>query len=273
MSLMKRFYTDRYLHIRSFSAHLAASSALCAGAFALHAPGFYDFEFAPWQLVLVPLGVYIGGVSAVFMHNASHGSFPGKALNWLCGQAAGLHQLWGFMGWKLIHLIHHHYSDDAAMDTHPPKGLSFWQFTRQMFVYSSAKVSERYREHWGTGLRTRVLHKALLVVFLAMAAVNLLFWYALLGPVGFAFFYVPSYAANHLLFAHINYYAHPADEDGQTAPGNMDDTLYYKVANALWFGIYYHGNHHRKPMLFNPKYMPVSKRREAVAVEQELEAA
>jgi hypothetical protein len=40
----------------------------------------------------------------------------------------------------------------------------------------------------------------------------------------------------------------------------MDSDLYYKVANAIWCGIYYHENHHRKPMLFNPKKMPVSER-------------
>ena len=50
------------------------------------------------------------------------------------------------------------------------------------------------------------------------------------------------------------------DEAGATAPGNLDHNPYYKCANALWFGIYYHGNHHRKPILFNPKYMPMTHR-------------
>lgn len=260
MSLMKRFYADRYLHIRSFSLNLIISASLCVGLYLFHSPDFYTFDVAAWQLALIPLGIYIGGLSAVFIHNATHGSFSTPALNWCAGQLAGLHQLWGFMGWKLIHLVHHQYSDDEHMDPHPPKALSFWQFTRIMFLYSSAKITERYREHWGTGARTRMLHKILLAVFLGLAATNLLLWYLLLGPVGFLFFYVPSYITNHLLFAHINYYAHPKDEAGMTAPGNLDHNLYYNLANALWFGIYYHGNHHRKPMLFNPKYMPAPRR-------------
>src|SRR5262249_50620715 len=146
----------------------------------------------------------------------------------------------------------------------PPKDLTFWQFTKHMFLKSSAKITERYREHWGTGARTRWMHKALLIIFLGMTASNLVFWYLLVGPVGFLFFYVPSYITNHLLFSHINYYAHPKDESGQTTPGNLDHNLYYNAANALWFGIYYHDNHHRKPQLFNPKYMPASKRAEDV---------
>ncbi len=260
MSLMKRFYTDRYLHIRSFSVNALISASLCILAWMAHAPGFYEFRFSPWQLLLIPLGIYVGGMSAVFIHNATHDSFPARWLNWCAGQLAGLHQLWGFMGWKLIHLVHHQYSDNHVMDPHPPKDLSFWQFTRIMFLHSSAKISERYREHWGLSAKTRFLHGAVLVTFTVMAACNLLLWYLLLGPVGFLFFYVPSYVVNHLLFAHINYYAHPKEEDGSTRPGNLDHNAYYKIANALWCGIYYHGNHHRKPQLFNPKRMPVTRR-------------
>jgi len=266
MSLIKRFYTDRYLHIRSFSVNLLVSAALCVAAYAIHSADFYTFHFAWWELALVPPGVYAGGISAVFIHNATHGSFPSRASNWLGGQLAGLHQLWGFMGWKLIHLVHHHYSDDAEHDPHPPKNLTFRQFTQIMFLYSSKKITERYRAHWGVSPRTKWLHRTLLFVFLGLAACNLLFWYLLLGPAGFLFFYVPSYVANHLLFAHINYYAHPKDpQTGVTRPGNLDHNLYYRMANALWFGIYYHGNHHRKPLLFNPKKMPAREHKSETA--------
>jgi fatty acid desaturase len=267
MSLMRRFYNDPYLHIRSFSVTLGVSLLLCAGAFAAHSPEFYHFHFALWELALIPVGIYIGGISAVFIHNASHGSFGPAWLNKAAGELSGMHQLWGFMGWKLIHLIHHHYSDDVKHDPHPPKSLDFWDFTKNMFLHSSINIRERYREHWGMTRRTQRLQKSLLVVFLALAVSNLIFWYALCGPAGFVFFYVPSYIANHLLFAHINYFAHPKDTaTGQTAPGNMNHTLYYKLANALWFGIYFHGNHHRKPLLFNPRHMAVGRAR---AVTQE----
>src|SRR5690242_13874445 len=101
MSLMKRFYTDPYLHIRSFTVNFILSAALCAALYTWHDPSFYTLHLEWWHLALVPLGIYIGGISAVFIHNASHGSFPSPLLNWIGGQLAGLHQLWGFFGWKL----------------------------------------------------------------------------------------------------------------------------------------------------------------------------
>lgn len=274
MPLLKRFYTDRYLHIRSFSLQLVVSAALCMAAYALHGAD-YSFSFSLWHLALIPLGVYLGGLSAVWMHNASHGSFKNPVVNDICGHIAGLHQLWGFMGWKLIHLVHHHYSDNQEMDPHAPKDYSFWQFARIMFLHSSRMITTRYQQHWGTGAKTRLLHKGVLITFTALVVLNLAFWFLLLGPSAFVFFYVPSYIANHLLYVDINYTAHPKDPlTGQTAAANLDHNLYFKLANLCWFGIYYHANHHRKPHLFNPKYMPVSARarRAAAPAAQELAA-
>jgi stearoyl-CoA desaturase (delta-9 desaturase) len=256
MSLMKRFYQDPYLHLRSFSLSLASGIALCAAAWHFTPHDWSQFSYAPWMWLLVPLGIYWGGLSAVFIHNATHGAFKPSWMNWVAGNLAGLHQLWGFTGWKLIHLVHHHYSDNVEHDTHPPKGYTFWQFARIMFVYSSKKISQRYREHFGTSPSTLRRQKIGVVVLVAMMSANLLFWVLLLGPAGFVFFYVPSYIANHLLFVDINYTAHPADEQGNTAAANLNHNLYYKLANFFWFGIYFHGNHHRKPLLFNPRYMP-----------------
>ena len=260
MSLLKKFYTDRTLHLRSFIINLLVSVSFCVALYQYHSAEFYQFHFAWWNLLLLPFGIYIGGISAVFIHNATHHSFPKMWLNELCGYVSGLHQLWGYMGWKLIHLVHHQYSDNTDMDPHPPKGRTFWQFGRVMFLESSAKISERYREHWGNNRTTQLLHKSVLVIFVALATTNLLFWYLLLGPTYFVFFYIPSYVANHLLFIDVNYSAHPRDESGETKAANLDNNLYHKLANACWFGIYYHGNHHRKPMLFNPKYMPATTR-------------
>src|SRR5690242_18282080 len=104
MSCMKRFHVDPYLHIRTFSIYAATSFGLCVALYSFHSSAFYRFDFAFWQLGLVPLGVYVGGISAVFIHNAAHGSFTPHWLNAACGELAGVHQLWGYMGWKLIHL-------------------------------------------------------------------------------------------------------------------------------------------------------------------------
>ncbi len=259
MSLMKRFYTDRYLHIRSFSTQVALTLAACAALYAYHSPEFYQLHLSWWDIGLIPLGIYVGGVSAVFIHNATHNSFPWKWLNETCGYLSGIHQLWGFMGWKLIHLVHHQYSDNVDMDPHPPGELSFWQFTRQMFLHSSRKISARYREHWGDNLQTHRLQKTVTILFPIMAFSNLLMWYLLLGPAVFVFFYIPSYISNHLLFVGVNYTAHPKDPaTGDSKAANLNEKPFHKVANFFWFGIYFHGNHHRRPQYFNPRHMPVN---------------
>lgn len=268
MPMIKRFYADRYLHIRSFSFSLIIGLALCFVLYQLRAETLFSFQPSWWHLALIPTGLYVSGISAVWIHNATHGSFKNPYVNELCGQIAGMHQLWGFDGWKLIHLLHHMYSDDSEHDTHPPKGKTFWQFAKTMFTYSSACVSKRYREHFGNNLKTQFLQRAGLLVFFSMAATNLTFWFLLLGAEGFVFFWLPSYIANYLVFVDINYSAHPADPvTGETVAANLNNTPYYKLANALWFGIYFHGNHHRKPMLFNPRYIPIRNKRSETEAE------
>lgn len=266
---LKKFYADPYLHIRSFTLHFLGMAAVCWALYTVRPPEFFEFTLHLWHLLLIIPALYVAGMSAVFIHNATHNSFPNKLLNDICGEIAGIHQLWGFLGWKLIHLIHHNYSDKGDLDPHPPKGMTFLNFTKLMFLKSSFQITKRYREHWGEGLRTRILRAGVYVTFLGMAASNLLFWYLLLGPEGFVFFYVPSFIANHLFFAHINYYAHPVNEEtGETAPANMVGHWYYTLCNKLFHGIYYHGNHHRKPNLFNPGKMPARTAKPiAVAVE------
>ncbi len=254
---LKDFYKDPYLHIRSFSLSALLALALCAVAYALHPlKPLSEIHFALWHLLAIPVGIYVGGLSCVYIHNATHQSFPNRFLNELGGHIAGIHQLWGFTGWKLIHLIHHQYSDNIEHDPHPPADLPFSIFLRRMFLRSSRVMTKRYREHWGESRRTQILHGAVLVTFLVMTSGFLAFWYILLGPELFLLGYLPSLAWNHYMFAHINYYCHPKNEDGKTtAAANLTGGLYYKLANLLWHGIYYHGNHHKKPMLFNPRHM------------------
>ncbi len=254
---LKKFYADPYYNIRAFTFQAIGASLACIALAALQLHDYASFDMAWWQMLAYPIiGIYLGGVSAVWIHNATHKSFASPVINELCGTLAGLHQLWGFNGWRLIHLVHHQYSDNVEHDPHPPRGRSYWQFTRDMFVESSFAISKRYRDHWQDTPRTRMLQKLVFASFLAATMSSLAMWFLLLGPAAFVFGFVPSLVWNHLMFAHINYYCHPADETGDTAAANLNHGLYYKLANAAWHGIYFHGNHHRKPMLFNPRHMP-----------------
>lgn len=253
---LKLFYASPYYQIRSFAFNFAFAAAACILLFSLRPAEFYTFSFSSWQLLYIPLGIYVGGISAVFIHNATHHSFPKPALNTFCGWLAGFHQLWGYRGWKLIHLIHHNYSDKPPYDPHSPKDKSFLQFTKEMFVGSSFAVSRRYREHWGDTPRTRAVQMLGLGIFAAQSLAFLALWFLLLGPEAFLFFYVPSFLFNHWFFCSINYYCHPLDaQKDETVATNLNHGWYYPLANALWFGIYFHGNHHRKPNLFNPRHL------------------
>ncbi len=254
---LKNFYANPYYNIRAFALQAIAAGVACAALYSLRSPEFFAFEVSWWQpLVYGALGIYLGGLSAVWIHNATHKSFSSPIVNEACGTLAGLHQLWGFNGWRLIHLVHHQYSDNVEHDPHPPRGRSFWKFAREMFIQSSFTISKRYVDHWKNTPRTRLLQSLALVTFFIASTATLAAWFLLLGPVAFVFGYIPSLIANHLLFVDVNYSCHPADEKGETAAANLNNNLYHKLANFFWHGIYFHGNHHRRPMLFNPRYMP-----------------
>lgn len=262
---LKKFYADPAYQIKAFVRVFAIMVAASAALWALRDASFLEWNMTSWHLLWVPLGIYLGGMSAVFIHNATHRSFPNQTLNEFCGELAGVHQLWGFTGWRLIHLIHHQYSDDVEHDPHPTKGRYFGEYLRNMFIRSSRTVSKRYRAHWGETPRTARLQTLGLVAFVAMALSCLAFWFMLLGPVGFVLGYIPSYLTNHYMFAHINYFCHPVNpETGETAAANLNHHLGYKIANFLWCGIFFHGNHHRKATLFNPRHLKARTARERV---------
>lgn len=257
MSLVKKFYSDRFFHIKKLSGSIAVTVAAAAVVSRLHAPEFYTFQFAPWQLLLAPLGFWVGGMSVIFIHNATHDSFSTRWLNRFCGHLSGMHQLWGFTGWKLIHVFHHLYTDNADLDIHSPKGMTFGQYVRKMIYFPSQIISKKYYEHWGNTPKSHTIRKISFVLFLILLLCNLTFWYLLLGPSGMLFFYLPSYIGAYFLFAHLNYYGHPVDnQTGETHPVNLDHGPYYWLANRCWVGIYFHLNHHKKPALFNPRHMP-----------------
>ena len=259
MSLLKRFYQDRFLHVKMLSGSLLFSGIMCVLLSNIRQPEFFEFHFQPWHLLLLPLALYLGGLSVIYIHNATHNSFPNILLNRFFGHLAGMHQLWGFSGWKLIHIIHHQYTDNADLDIHSPKGMTFGQYFLKMFYFPSQVISKRYYEHWGDTPKTRASRKFSFSLFLCLVLSNLYFWYLLLGPEGMVFFYIPSFFSAYYLFAHLNYFGHPVDAvTGETHPVNLNHNWYYKIANYIWHGIYYHENHHKRPLAFNPKYVSIS---------------
>lgn len=215
----------------------------------------FDVSFSLFHFLLIPLGIVAGGMSAIFIHNAAHGCFGPKWLNRLIGEIAGTQQLYGFLGWKTAHILHHIYPDDPRKDPHAPMDLTFRQYAVTMPFRLTSKVTQYYFVIWGEGRKYKIIWK--LNSFCGFWGLwsRLIFWYLILGHSGFLFFFIPSYIFNNFIFPHLNYYTHRPykNEQEKFEILNLNHNLYYKVANAIFFGIYYHKNHHLDSSFFNPK--------------------
>ncbi|MES3038587.1 MAG: fatty acid desaturase, partial [Bdellovibrionota bacterium] len=66
------------------------------------------------------------------MHSTSHDSMRPRWLNRPVGELMGMFHLVGYPDWKIIHIIHHTYTDDAQLDPHPPGEKSYWEFAKGM---------------------------------------------------------------------------------------------------------------------------------------------
>lgn len=91
MSLLKNFYSDPYMQLRSTACIFLIGLSLSLILYCYHSPGFYQLHFALWPLALIPLAVYAGGISTICVHNATHNNFPWHWLNESCGHIAGTH--------------------------------------------------------------------------------------------------------------------------------------------------------------------------------------
>ena len=82
-------------------------------------------------------------------------------------------------------------------------------------------------------------------------------WYRFCcGPIAFFLLFVPASLVGFFHLVHFNWSTHNAFSPVQDfKPVNLDHG-FYRIGNKIWFGIYFHGNHHKKTNLFNPGTMP-----------------
>ena len=202
-------------------------------------------------LLWISLAVVATLSATALLHNASHRSFRPKWLNRPMGELMCLFQLTGFPDWTVIHVLHHAHSDDPELDPHPPGNKTYWVYLNtvrqtilRVFINhyfrifgnneTSIKAVKRF------GLSMKVDH------FMKVA-----FWYLLLGPVLFSFFFFPSIVFKMMNHAWLNHSTHQWDGE-QTQLVNFNNGL-YKLGNFFGFGIYNHKNHHLSPGLFDPR--------------------
>ena len=79
-------------------------------------------------------------------------------------------------------------------------------------------------------------------------------WLTFLGPIVFFSLFLPATVIAILQLAHFNWSTHNAAKPAEGFhPVNLDEGFFW-IGNRLWFGIYYHANHHKFASLFNPRH-------------------
>lgn len=217
-------------------------------------------EAWPWAPLALLAAIPTGWRIASILHNTGHSNYRSWLDRWTregfvndaLGELVGAWVGYGFTSFVLIHSLHHAYSD-RELDPVCPRGLGFFQFMSGPLRYPIRKGRRFLDELHGRSAgyaRVRLGEAVLLVLGIALRIAA--FWLAF-GPNGFAFFYVPSVLSNIAILAHINFVCHRDRDDGSVEVVNLDHTLYYRVANFVTTGGYFHKSHHLRPTVFDPR--------------------
>lgn len=225
-------------------------------------------EWHWWYLLLFPLVCHAQILCSVFIHNCSHGNFP-KPINRLIGELCGIVVLTRYASWEIIHRRHHKYSDDPDMDPHPvtPDASGYWPFVWKTIVNVEVQLQRQFFElHGGDTPENRTFEKRRAYTSYATNLVLIACWYVFLGPIGFFLFFVPASIIGFFHLNHFNWSTHNAlerhQENPEFYPVNLDRG-YFWLGNRIWFGIYYHGYHHKQASLFNPMHYEAHQRARA----------
>lgn len=204
------------------------------------------------------VAITVGAFLASAIHNASHDNFSNVYINRFFGEVAGYWVLYGFQNFLMIHHLHHRYSD-TDFDPVNPKDMSFIVFLSAPMRYMIQRTKKYLIHTHGKNTDYKMIMTIQTVLFNILILLRISAWFVLLGPIFFVSFYLVGIFTTIFLFAHINYYCHRELEDGSVEVLNLDHNLYYKVANFLTVGGYYHKNHHINLKVYNPKYLATKK--------------
>ncbi len=206
------------------------------------------------MIFLTPFAMIWGCLIASFLHNASHANVGGNLLNRIVGEFCGAWVLYGYSNFIMIHHLHHRYSDEKHDPVHPGE-MNFLVFLSAPMRYMIVATKGWLRERHGHEEKYETLMEAQTVIFHINLVLKIVFWHTVFGTDLFLAFYVPALLANYGILAHINYVCHRENEDGSVEIVNLNHNLYYRFANFITFGGYYHKNHHLRLNVFNPMKM------------------
>ncbi len=246
-----QFKRDPHFYVKYDTAHLLVAAAVCGACVGL---GYQAPAWQPWMHLLVLPAIYVMIMAHVFAHNASHGNFP-KAINRVVGELVGALVLTKFASWEIVHRRHHRYSDDPVRDPHPAE-RSYWRYAINTLIKVEQQLQQQYFDVHGDTPQNRRYEKVRSFWSFATAVALAAMWLVLLGPGLFAFVYLPAFVFAALFVIHFNWAGHNAHLPGKKIePANLDNGWFW-LGNRLFFGIYFHGNHHRMARAFNPMKLP-----------------
>lgn len=251
-----QFRRDPRFYLKYDAVHLVGSLALIVF---VTMSGYGAPTWQSWMFALVFPAIYLVIMAQVFIHNASHGNFP-KAVNRIVGEICGVIVLTKFASWEVVHRRHHRYSDDPTRDPHPAE-RSYWRYAINTLMNVEKQLQQQYFDVWGDTQQNRQSEKVRsFVSFLSGVAIAAA-WFVLLGPGLFFFVYLPAFVLAALFVIHFNWSGHNAHlPDTKIEPANLD-TGWFWFGNRLFFGIYYHGNHHKVARAFNPMRLQARQQR------------
>lgn len=212
-----------------------------------------DFSFTYKSIFLLFSTFLLWGMPSSLLHNCAHHNIKPNWLNTFTGELLGAFMLYGFKGFRLGHLYHHKFPDNPLWDPHPPKGYNFLEFVMAPVKDTLLVVERAYYQNFGKNKKTELSIKIQRGLFYLSGISRLLFWFSLFKLKFFILLYLPIYAGNIIVFAHINFATHIENSEGKFEIINLNHNLYYKIVNALSFNGYFHKSHHLKPQLFNPR--------------------
>lgn len=236
---------------------------------------FFNIQRHEWSyhytdLVVVILAIIMGWLVSSFIHNTAHNNIKNKYINRLVGEFCGLWVMYGFKNFILIHILHHKYSDQE-LDPVNPKGMSFFKFLTAPMRYMIRTGSKYMELKHGEHRHFKMIKFGHYFFFHLSVIARLFFFYSVLGGKYFVIFYMVSLASNISILAHINYICHKELPNGDVEILNFDHNIYYKVANLITCGGYYHKNHHLNQNLFDPRELKTKRSEERLIKESQAE--
>lgn len=248
-----QFRKNPRFYILYDTVHLAFSLSCLALMYAVGHGGL--IQTWRWEyLALFPLVLQAQILASVFVHVCTHKSFP-RWCNRLIGEICGLVILTRFASWEIVHQRHHQYSDDVEKDPHPVMA-SYWRYFFFTIKNVEHQLQQAYLETYGDTPENRKYEKVRAYYSYITNLTLVAAWYFFLGPIAFFVFFVPVSILGALHLVHFNWSTHNGMAGKDFRPVNLDQG-YFWLGNKLWFGIYMHANHHKRPQALNPAKIEV----------------